>query len=209
MFKQRQMITCALVLLLAALAFTSTGYTEPNIGSKARTRISLKFTLNDGRLIKVGTFEGGKVKLKIRERAYTIIPSVQDADSSVVELAVAHGSAQRRGGDTDQIVRLRMDSEFSDETSINPDFAVQVLGIEKVFKSAKQGSLDRRSIGGLQFLPVSYHPPAGPRDTYDAGEGVCCVSCDGVTACSSCFVEVVGCGSCWGSDCPGTFFPDD
>ena len=209
MLKQRQMITFALVLLLAALAFTSTGYTEPNIGSKARTRISLKFTLNDGRLIKVGTFEGGTVKIQIRERAYTLTPSVQDADSSVVELAISHPSVQRKGGNPDQIVRLKVDNEFSEDTSINPDFAVQVLSIEKVFKHAKQGSLDRRSIGGLQFQPVSYHPPTGPRDTYDAGEGVCCVSCDGVTACSNCYVWVGGCGSCWGSECPGTFFPED
>lgn len=203
MFKRCQMIICALVLLFAVLGFTSTGSTEPNVAGKSRTRVFLKFTLNDGRLIKVGAFEGSKIKIQIHERTFNITPSISDSDRGVVELALSRPSVERRGVDSEQIVRLKVENESSEDTLINRDFSVQLLSVERVFKSQKQSTLGANS---------SESPQAGryhPLDVYDAGEGVCCVSCNGVTACSSCHVEVVGCGDCWGNDCPGgDMFPD-
>jgi len=201
MFKRCQMIICALVLLFAVLGLTSTVSTEPNVAGRLRTRVFLKFTLTDGRLIKVVAFVGSKINIQIQERTYHLTPSISNSDNGVVELAIAGSSLERRGVDGEQLVRLKFENESSDSTPINSDLSVRLLRVERVVKSPKQANPDERP--GRQAGSIH------PLDVYDAGEGVCCVSCDGVTACSSCLVEVVGCGYCCGNDCPDcVMFPD-
>src|ERR1044071_3805296 len=144
MFKRCRMVICAFVLLFAVLGLTSTGSTEPVTPGKARTRVFLKFTLNDGRLIKVVAFVGSKIKIQIQERTFNLTPSISDSDNRVVELAIAGPSLERRGVDGEQLVRLKFENESSDDTPINSDLSVRLLRVERVVKSPKQANPDER-----------------------------------------------------------------
>lgn len=198
----RMILKGGLVALLILLHAPAYRYAHAGGIKGAKRKIDLKITYPDGKWVKARSTEGSMIRLQRDGDDFAFTPSITDADNGEIEVSVSRfdGPAAKTPGEA--LEKVKVKRKTAGAKTMNGSFEIEVFHIDTVSEAA--GVTPRtpclKPAGDAQVRPVAY---AEASPLIDDGVGVCCATCEGITACANCSVWI-GCGAtCCVGDCCG------
>jgi hypothetical protein len=181
---------------------------------KPKLKVAVKIKTDDGRTVKAVATNGSMIKLGKDGDVYGLVVAVQDEGKQLVEFTVSR-IPPKEGGAPEEIEKLQVEGASAKTTNTPTSFSIEVVRVEKVSDAPAQSTGQAGQSKYADFVYAHFTPgtrglrPGPPQGRgYQAGDGVCCVSCDdGFTVCANCYVEIVGCGACITAKCMNEGFP--
>lgn len=187
----------ALLLLLHAPAYR---YAHAGGVKGAKRKIDLKITYPDGKWVKARSTEGSLIRLERDGDDFAFTPNITDADNGEIEVSVSRfeGPAAKTPGEA--LEKVKVKAKTAGAKTTNGSFTIEVFHIGTTAEAA--GMTPRttclKPAVAAQVRPVAYAEASPLID-----DGVCCASCEGITACANCSVWI-GCGAtCCVGECCG------
>lgn len=211
MVNSRRKLTATLAATLAAFSLISVSHGKASHPAKPKLKVAVKIKIDDGRIVKAVATNGSTIKLGKEGDVYGLALAVQDEGKKLVEFTVSR-IPHKEGVAPEEIEKLQVEGASAKTTNTPTSFSIEVVRVDKVSDAPAQSPGQAGQSKYADFVYAAFTPGlrSGPPQGrgYQAGDGVCCVSCDdGFTACANCYVEIEGCGACVTAKCWNEGFP--
>ena len=202
MNRKRSTLVVTLVSLMAVLVVSppaptrADGAEKTEKTEKTERKVSLKITFPDGKWVKARSTEGGVIRLQRDGEDLGLTPVISETEDGVVEVSISRFKGPRAVAPAGEIEKVKIKGKSPGVMESSPALKIEVIQAGK--EPGEAGATPKSSCKtarSVQFRAATYA-------IQSQAEGVCCASCEGITACANCSVWI-GCGAycCTGSCC--------